>query len=839
MENADSDLTTPAAWDRFIHRMPADALARAREADDGGNPVGVTAMLKYAIGKSLFELGDAAQASQEIEPAVESVVSGRVVDAETRRAVLMSSALILAEVGDTDTALGHLGTLERECRGATLGRVHLQRAIVLQHAGRSNDALVALDESHHLLSVEGTDLDRLRVHLNRGVVRLQRGDFDGAEGDLMEGVQLARLLEMVVYEAQCVAGLGLLYGRSRRLIDSVRAFDRASELYLSAGQPARATTWMEIDRAEVMMNVGMTSDAVGAARRALAIARPSGNAALVGDALLMCARTELAAGRFRDVPGTAAEAAEVLERTGRLEMIPHAEAVLALASLRYASASQVSAAYQRSRDLMTRLAGQGWTDQADELAVGRIRTAWRTDTFAAVVDDLDSLRLRTFEDRRDRALVGWFVEAVARRLANDLDGSIEACRRGLGLLDEVVAEAPGLEERSAAMSLGADLSRLAIEVSIERDDVDTVFAAAEGTRARALHDELHDQHRHRSLTSDGAERLRREVVETLGDRVLVEWIMSSHRAVAVVVDRRGFRLVDVAAERDVRRACDRVIVSLDMATTDMDASSESATRAAQLLDDALVAPLGLGDATGVVMVPDGMLHDIPWAGLPSLAPRSVSVAPSAQVWIGADRRSSHSAETVSMLSGPEVEGAALDRESILHQYPAARVVEGTAATAEAALDLFGEYGLVHVAAHGRFRSDRPLLSTLSLHGGDATLYDAVPERVGAQLIVLSSCEGGAQGTADGSEVLGLSAVLLARGAATVVAPLTAVRDLECAEFVAEVHAELASGVPVGRALADVRSRWLADDDLSRWAVASSFLCFGSGATRVQVASDAT
>jgi CHAT domain-containing protein len=233
------------------------------------------------------------------------------------------------------------------------------------------------------------------------------------------------------------------------------------------------------------------------------------------------------------------------------------------------------------------------------------------------------------------------------------------------------------------------------------------------------------------------------------------------------------------------------------------------------------------------------LHEMPWAGLPSLAARSVALAPSAQMWLGADRRAARSSEGVAMLSGPEVEGAVLDRESILHHYPGATIVEGDAATASAARSLLGGADLVHVAAHGRFRSDRPLLSTLRLHEGDATLYDAVPDRVGARLVVLSSCEGGAQGTADGSEVLGLSAVMLARGAATVVAPLTVVRDLECAEFVADVHARLATGEPVGEALAGVRSTWLRDDDLSRWAVASSFLCFGSAATNVHVVSATT
>jgi hypothetical protein len=65
-----------------------------------------------------------------------------------------------------------------------------------------------------------------------------------------------------------------------------------------------------------------------------------------------------------------------------------------------------------------------------------------------------------------------------------------------------------------------------------------------------------------------------------------------------------------------------------------------------------------------------------------------------------------------------------------------------------------------------------------------------------------------------------------------VAPLTVVRDLECADFVADVHRELAAGEPIACAVGNVRDRWLDDDDLSRWAVASSFTCFGSGQVAV-------
>lgn len=841
----------PGDWDVLIQQSPGNALERARsmrndheqqQADAGASATVASrqrdAVLAYAEGKSLIELGRAADAAEAMRRGVEILGAADGCDPEVRRAVLMTSMHVFAEVGSIDEALRHGATLEAECDGVTLGRVKLQQAVILQHAGRTNDSLSALDESDLLLAVDGEPIDRFRVHMNRGVVLLQRGDLGGAESDFLAAADIAASLQMTAAEGQCQANLGALYGRARRLVDALAAFDRAEELLDSAGRPGRVTTWMEIDRAEVMMHSGLLLDAVESSWRAHEIALSSENAMLVGDALLMCARAELGAGRFGRARETAGEAAAYLLETGRDDMVPHADSVLAVATLREVDPSDTPGAYEQSRIVIDTLRANGWQHDVDELMVERIRLAWRTNTFSAVAADLELLRSAASHEQRDRALTGCLADAVALRLDHRLSDAVDACRSGLDVLDEIVAEAHTLEARSAAMRLGEDLSRLAIETAVDIGDADLVFAAGEGTRARALHDELHDEYRHRPLTSDGARRLQREVTEQLGDRALVEWIVSRGRVIAVVVDGRGPRLVDVADEHDVRRACDGVMVSLDMATTDPDASSLRATRAAQALDELLVAPLDLGHSAGIVLVPVGVMHEMPWAGLPSLASRSVSLAPSAQVWLGADRRAAEAIDRHAMLSGPDVMGAVLDRESILHHYPGALIVEGDAATAEATRSLFSADGLVHVAAHGRFRSDRPLLSILSLHGGDATLYDAVPERVGARLIVLSSCEGGAQGTADGSEVLGLSAVMLARGAATVVAPLTAVRDLECAEFIAEVHAELASGVPVGRALATVRSRWLDDDDLSRWAVASSFLCFGSGATRVQVASGA-
>jgi hypothetical protein len=559
----------------------------------------------------------------------------------------------------------------------------------------------------------------------------------------------------------------------------------------------------------------------------------AGNLAPLGDSRLLLARALLAAGQVRAAVKAAEAAAATFEQCGRNDMVVHARAARDHATLAAAGdAVRCVEALRESGATVDALRALGWSDAADELVLARVRAAHRCDAIDDARADLEALRLGAFSGRRDTALAGWFAESIARRDAGDLPGARSASTTGLDFVDDIVAEATSLEQRSAAMRLGQDLSQLTIDIAIEQSDADTVLAAAEGTRARALHDELVEQRRHHPLSEDGAHTLRSDLAQRLGARLLVEWVVSRGAVWAVVFGGGTTRLVEVASIRSVQRARDRVIAWLDRAAAEPDASSEHALHAAELLDHTIVEPLGLPPGVAVVMVPVGLLHGIPWSGLPGLSERSVTLVPSGQLWLRALHRSEPAPGSVGLVVGPDLPHASTERAVVADLYSSPAIVRGADATPGTVRSMLAELDCVHIAAHGRFRSDHPLLSTLRLHEAESTLYEALPELVRARLVVLSSCEGGAQGTADGSEVLGLASVMLARGAASVLAPLTTVRDLECADFVAEVHAELAAHRPIGVAVAAVRHRWLADDDLSRWAVASSFTCFGADSTTI-------
>lgn len=818
-------------WDRLVQRGPAEALVRIEEVlQDPGLPADARALAHAASARSLFDLGrvrDALASARAALDASEGTTS------DTRAVVAMASSVVVAEAGFVDDALRSLEELAASSTGVGLGRVRLQIAYVLHHAGRLNEALSELDVSERLFRDGGEDRDRFRVHHNRGLVLLQQGRLGGAESDFETAESYAVRLDMTAAQAQTVANLAVLHGRARRVTESLREFDRAFHLFELVGNPARMVAHAKIDRAEVLMHAGLVLDAIDAGRAALELIEPSGNRIVLGDAHLMVARAELAAGHLRAATQSASRSIEIFASSGRPEMVPQAQSIALTAALQSPSErSRVEPILGEVATVVDRLRSHGWEASADELALVRVRTGLRFALIDEIRPDVRELRRGVNDGRRQTVLAGWYAEAIGRSLSGDAVGALEACRTGLDLLDDIVAEAASLEQRSAAMRLGHDLSQFTIELAVDLGDADTVLAAAEGTRARALHDELAGRERHMPLTEAGADRLRGELAARLGNRVLIEWVVVHDDVWAVVFDADGSRLVQVAARSDVARATDRVVMWLDVAAAEPDESSERALRSGRALDDLLIAPLELPDDVGVVMVPVDLLHSIPWCGLPSFAARPVSMTPNAQVWMEADRRAAGAVRSVSVVVGPALTGGDAELAAIRRWYPDAAVASGPGATAHTVRSMFSGSDLVQIAAHGRFRSDHPLLSTLELHGGDATLYEAIPERVRSKIVVLSSCEGGAQGTADGSEVLGMSAVLLARGASTVVAPLTVVRELECAEFIADVHAELSAGEHVACALANVRGRWLADDDLSRWAVASSFGCFGSGAAVV-------
>jgi CHAT domain-containing protein len=244
--------------------------------------------------------------------------------------------------------------------------------------------------------------------------------------------------------------------------------------------------------------------------------------------------------------------------------------------------------------------------------------------------------------------------------------------------------------------------------------------------------------------------------------------------------------------------------------------------AAARLDELLVAPLlqAVGDAP-LVLVPTGALHALPWATLPSLQARPVTVAPSLSVWLDLAQRIPPAQSKTALIAGPRLRHSRAEVRRLARLHPDAIVLAGPAATSAATLAAIDGAALAHVACHGRFRSDSPLFSALELHDGPVTALDLQQLARPPDLLVLAACDLALSDRHPGDELLGLAAALLAMGTRTIIATVVSVPDADARRLMLALHRQLAAGVRPARALAHVT----AHDDASRY---SGFVCLGNG-----------
>jgi CHAT domain-containing protein len=94
-------------------------------------------------------------------------------------------------------------------------------------------------------------------------------------------------------------------------------------------------------------------------------------------------------------------------------------------------------------------------------------------------------------------------------------------------------------------------------------------------------------------------------------------------------------------------------------------------------------------------------------------------------------------------------------------------------------------------------------------------------------VVLAACESGQNAVRAGDELLGLGAVLLARGTAQLVGSLVPVPDAETSTLMNALHLGLAAGLSPATALARAQAEAAAAGPAGA-AAAAGFVCFGAG-----------
>ncbi|MFI5404063.1 MAG: CHAT domain-containing protein, partial [Planctomycetota bacterium] len=140
-----------------------------------------------------------------------------------------------------------------------------------------------------------------------------------------------------------------------------------------------------------------------------------------------------------------------------------------------------------------------------------------------------------------------------------------------------------------------------------------------------------------------------------------------------------------------------------------------------------------------------------------------------------------------------------------------RVYLGGDATLDRLREVAADARVLHIATHGMFRWAQPTRSSVRLADTWLNLYDLYDLELGADLVVLSTCESGAADVTRGGELMGLLRGFLCAGARTLLASQWRVHDAATAEFMQVFYRNFRDGRGASGALreamADIRSRW--------------------------------
>lgn len=230
----------------------------------------------------------------------------------------------------------------------------------------------------------------------------------------------------------------------------------------------------------------------------------------------------------------------------------------------------------------------------------------------------------------------------------------------------------------------------------------------------------------------------------------------------------------------------------------------------------------------VVVAAAGSAAIVPWALLPGLSGRAISVSPSVTAAVaGMSRPNEEFRHGVLAVAGPEVPHGTEEAQAVAEVYDSFdstnRLLTGAEATGRAVLDAIPAGGLLHIAAHGHHEPENPLFSGVLLADGLLYGYDVAPNPSLPSQVVLSSCDVGRTDDRPGGEPLGLVAALLRSGVGTVVAGTSRISDRVAAAVMTAYHERLFKGEAPAIALAGaIRAAAEVEDD------PAPFTCFGAG-----------
>lgn len=827
----------------------------------------VQAKARFARGRALYELARNDEALVELELAHKAATAPELI---SRIEISTSGALIAA--GRRSEARALVDNIMKNEDPVIAALARSQSGFLLLGDGALADAAEDLRTSIEPLEHSPADGDAAaRAVGNLAYCEMALGMLNEAEASYLRAVELGTRFNEGLVVAGCLQNLGYLAMRRGHLGEAIERLADAEQTYRSIQAPARNLSTLFDDMAETHRIAGLTGPAVRHATAALDAVLDGGNEEKVAEARYRLAACALDDGDFATARSQAKLAADAFAAAGRAIWMHRAWSIsldtLDLAELpdqdTLVTAKQATEELERSgwltdglrirnRIAQSLLAG-GATDELDQFLGSRpanpdqsimskletlfsaVLTARRSGASAA--EDLRSAH-SLITDHYQR-LADPEMRAGAARLARRFRQISFAEIDSAGQPAELLIN----EERWRALSF--DLPRVVpssdprlARKSEELRDAAARLAAADrwdpeaAAQVQRLEEEVQPlslQTRTRSLeapeqtTPLDLGKLR----AALDGRTFIEWVELGGNLNGVMV--AGDRVLSwpCGPTADLHATGRMIMTTLArVLRPGLDQNSQERAWGALNADCQALAAKLLPQATpetGLVLSPPPALAGLPWSLIVGRSDRSICLTPSATAWLG--RRTGDIPAEVGIAVGPDLAFGADDTDRIGSIFDHTETLVGPDATAAAVRSLISRSPIMHIAAHGTFRSDSPRFSTLLFNDGPLALYELDTETEVAALVVLAACDAGRTASRSGSELLGFGPTLLNAGATNVVAPSVPVADREMSAFVGTFYEHLPGRTPA-KALASARGVY-GDGSIHDRALASAVLCFGA------------
>lgn len=388
----------------------------------------------------------------------------------------------------------------------------------------------------------------------------------------------------------------------------------------------------------------------------------------------------------------------------------------------------------------------------------------------------------------------FLLRARAAMQLGDPAAAMRDLDEGIAVVERQRVEVTGSVGGTGVLDAGTALFEEAIRAQLERGDAAAAFAYAERARAQLGSKEGVD-----------AATLQQRLAGT--SAAVLELVVLPAEVVAFCVTSHG---LTSTRTRVAREKIEKLAEGGELAA----------------LYELLIAPVALGEARQLIVVPDTRLKDVPFGALYDARAKRylvqrlpVAIAPSAASLQRGEAGVAPALLAVALPSGNVIRAAALpELERELRDVAAMHGQSTTIGASDATFAAFAEAvpraGLIHISGHTEREpgAGEPAL----LFAGEHVSWKRIARTPlsGEPAVVLAACETLRAPRNPQTHALSLGEAFLAAGAATVIGTLEPIADRDAREFFVAIHRELATGAEPANAVRSVQLAAIARGDRS-------------------------